>query len=131
MKTITRAEIEKEMNAPYIYHLKYQGKIVYVGKSTSLMFRLAEHARGKKRVGETEKQWDECDYYAVAPEMTDLQESLDIIKYRPQYNRQISVSPDAVGLVAEHNLPCEDAYEYVMDLFNIRYYQPRSDGTTP
>ena len=76
---------EARLSSGFIYKLKKDGVVVYVGKSHSedgIKVRLSNHANG-----EYPKEFDDHEFYRVEGESLSEVESDEIIKYKPIYNR--------------------------------------------
>ena len=75
-----RFELE-EPNKYFVYFLKNENKVVYVGLTTSMYARISVHKRDKK--------FDEVEYIEVPGKRAAFIEFYFIKKYMPKYNKGI------------------------------------------
>lgn len=70
-----------DVHGSYVYHLIKDGKVVYVGQSNKLVYRLSVHRTDK------DKDFDFIDIFKVDCRDIDVAEFLDIAKYNPILNK--------------------------------------------
>lgn len=70
------------MNKVYIYYLKQDDEIVYVGQTINPGLRIQDHRYDKN------KQFNNVKYMAVNEEEADYIECEEIRRHSPKYNRQ-------------------------------------------
>ena len=68
----------KKAEKMFIYFLKMDGVVVYVGQSSSLEKRLLSHKR--------DKEFNDFDYTECLPEDANNLEARNIVRYNPKYN---------------------------------------------
>ena len=68
----------KAIEKKFIYFLKMDGVVVYIGQSSSLESRLRKHSR--------DKQFDDFDYIECLPEDANNLEAENIVRHNPKYN---------------------------------------------
>ncbi len=101
MKEITRYELGELLEKNYIYYLKRESKIVYVGQTINIMERLLSHLRN------ADKDFDSASYFPVdgSKEERNYIEAGLIIEHKPEYNKSLPVKAVDMGLIKEKDLP--------------------------
>lgn len=72
-----------KLNDPVIYRLLKSKRVVYVGKSTSIISRLSSHK------SQNEKDYDEVEFCQVKPLDLAVAEFIEILIAQPEYNKQL------------------------------------------
>lgn len=74
-----------KLKGTVIYHLISDDKVVYVGKTTSIINRLNSHYCQNLKV------YDSVEFFDVDSSVVDLTEYAEILKHQPKYNKVLPV----------------------------------------
>jgi len=105
----------------YIYHLKDEDEIVYVGQSVNkkgMMGRFSSHC--------VDKEFDDTSFYEVDDDKLDQTEADEIIKYTPKYNTSLPTNMSSITItdiccIARKKI--EEAAVNSNTLFEIKGYR--------